>query len=81
MGWFIPSLVEHLIDRVVEEFHLNPAKVVWIEYYTANIQESTQAKFSQVIVDWYSGKARNPQWIAIAPETIKSFLVEERLSA
>ncbi|GAB4375814.1 MAG: hypothetical protein Kow00121_22000 [Elainellaceae cyanobacterium] len=81
MGWFIPYVIERLIDQIVKEFLLDPAKVIWIEHYTAAFRKPNCADFSQVTFDWFNGKATNPQWIAIAPETAQALTSERLLSA
>jgi hypothetical protein len=72
MGWFIPYVVERLIDQVVNEFHLNPAKLIWVEHYTPEFRKPTWADFSQVAFEWQDGKATNPQWFSITPEVAQA---------
>lgn len=83
IGWFIPYLVEQLVDQVVQEFHLDPAKLVWIEHYTPGFEASTGADFSQVTFDWQDGHPTHPQWQAIASETVQVLINQElqRVSA
>lgn len=77
MGWFIPYLVEKLIEQIVREFHLDPAKLIWIEHYTPTFRKPSCADFSQVTFDWANGQATNPQWKEIDPETAKALISED----
>ncbi|MDX2228286.1 MAG: hypothetical protein NW220_01520 [Leptolyngbyaceae cyanobacterium bins.349] len=79
MGWFIPYLVERLIEQVVKEFHLEPNKLTWIEHYTTTFKKPTCADFSQVIFDWTNGQATNPRWTAIAPQIAQALTNEHLL--
>lgn len=81
MGWFIPYLIEKLVDQVVNEFCLDPAKLVWIECYTPALNKPGCADFSQVILEWHNGKAQNPQWQPIAPAMAQIFINQELLTA
>lgn len=81
MGWFIPYLIEQLVNQVVQEFHLDPAKLIWIEHYTPALQEPSRTDFSQITFDWHNGQATNPQWNEIAPETAQVLIREELLFA
>jgi hypothetical protein len=74
MGWFIPYVVERLIDQIVQEFSLNPAKLIWIEHYSPGFRKPSCSDFSQVIMHWQDGKAVNPRWQAIAPETAMALM-------
>lgn len=79
MGWFIPYLVEQLIDQIVREFHLDLAKLIWIEHYTPAFKKPRCADFSEVTFDWHDGQATNPKWNAITPETAKALTSEDLL--
>lgn len=79
MGWFIPYLIEKLIDQIVREFDLDPAKLIWIEHYTPAFRKPSHVDFSQVTFDWHNGQATNPQWNAIAPEAAKALISEDLL--
>lgn len=81
MNWFIPYRVEDLIDQVVKEFHLDPAKLIWIEHYSPGFRKPTCANFSQITFEWQDGRATNPQWTAIAPETAQALMSRELLPA
>lgn len=74
VGWFNPSIVERLIEEVIANFRLDPAKVIWIEEYSTEYREMTATKFSQVTFEWQNGKATNLEWEAIAPEAIPSLV-------
>lgn len=79
MDWFVPFLVDKLINDVVSKFHLNPAKLIWIEHCPPTFRKPSCANFSQVTFDWYNGQATNPQWIEIAPQTAQALINEELL--
>lgn len=79
LGWFIPYLVETLVEQVVDEFQLDPSKLVWIEHYTPASRKPTCADFSQVIFEWQNGKAKNPNWVTISLETVQSFTAQPEL--
>lgn len=81
MGWFIPYLIEKLVDQIVREFHLDSTKLIWIEHYTPTFRKPSCADFSQVTFDWHNGKATNPQWTAIAPQTAQALISENLLLA
>lgn len=81
MHWFIPYNVERLIEQVVEEFHLDPAQLIWIEHYTPGFRKPTCADFSQVTFEWHHGQVVNPRWTAITPKTAQILICEELLLA
>lgn len=69
MGWFVPYVVERLIEQVVAEFNLNPGNLNWIEHYTPTFRKPTCADFSQVTFDWQDAQVINPHWEAISAAT------------
>ncbi|MGA7938031.1 MAG: hypothetical protein WCA35_31065 [Kovacikia sp.] len=77
IGWFNPSIIEKLVDQIVQEFQLDPAKLVWIEHYASDYRELSVADFSQVVFEWRKGKATNPQWLSIAPEVALALISED----
>jgi hypothetical protein len=77
MGWFIPYVVENLIDQIVREFNLNPTQVVWIEHYTPGFRKPSCADFNQVTFEWNNGQAKHPTWHALAPETLQALICED----
>ena len=83
IGWFNPFIIENLVDQVVRAFHLDPAKLVWLEHYAPDYREVSVADYSQVVFEWQNGKATNPRWLAIAPDVAHDLVSEElkRLSA
>ena len=80
MGWFIPYLIEKLVDQIVREFRLDPNKLVWIEHYPPLLRKPSCADFSQITFDWQNGHAMNPRWSAIAPETAQVLISEDSVS-
>ena len=77
IGWFNPFVVEKLVDQIVQEFHLNPAKLVWLEHYGSDDRELGAAGFSQVVFEWQNGKAMKPQWLSIAPDVAQALIGED----
>ncbi|MBW4520507.1 MAG: hypothetical protein KME16_12500 [Scytolyngbya sp. HA4215-MV1] len=80
IGWFNPSIVEKLVDQVVQVFDLDPSHLVWIEQYASEFSayaDAPSADFSQVTFEWQDGKATNPQWTAIAPEVAQKLIHED----
>jgi hypothetical protein len=77
MGWFIPYIVERLMDQVINEFQLDPVKVVWIEHYTPEFRKPTFDDFSQVTFEWQDGKAMNPKWFSITPQIAHALFSRE----
>jgi len=59
-----------LVNQVVQAFHLDPVKLVWLEQYVSS--------YSQVTFEWKDRRATNPQWNAIAES--RSVMMQ-RLSA
>jgi hypothetical protein len=78
MRWLLPGLVGTFIDQIVQEFHLHPANVVWLERYTAHTNPFAGDAFTQVTFDWYNGKTINPKWTAI-PGQLAQALISEPL--
>lgn len=76
LGWFNPCIVERIADKVVQEFHLNPAKLVWFEHYSSDDQDLNATDFSQVVFQWKNGKATNPQWISINSAEVQLLISE-----
>lgn len=77
LGWFNPFIIEKLVDQIVQEFHLDPAKLFWIEHYSSDYRELNAADFSQVTVEWRNGKAVNPKWTSITPEAVQTLISED----
>lgn len=78
MGWFIPYLVERLIEQVVNHFNLDLAKLIWIEHYSSELKQLTGTDFSLVTFDEQNGRVQNPTWNAIAPKVVQ-LLINEQL--
>jgi hypothetical protein len=62
LGWFIPQLVERFIEHVVEEFYLDPKRLIWIECYKTRYARSTSTDFSEVVFEWNQGRAQDLKW-------------------
>ncbi|MCU0527176.1 MAG: hypothetical protein MUF72_20395 [Elainella sp. Prado103] len=80
LGWSIPYVVDKLIDKIVSEFQLDPASVIWIEHYTTEFKQFTHPEFRQVTFEWHQGHATHLQWRTISPLTAQSLVSEDLLS-
>lgn len=80
MSWFVPYVTEELINRVVYEFDLDFADLVWIEHYTFQFRRPACSEFSQVTFDWQEGNARYPKWQAITPQVAQVLIGEDYYS-
>ncbi|MFZ9739103.1 MAG: hypothetical protein ACO3EZ_13945 [Prochlorotrichaceae cyanobacterium] len=83
MGWFIPNLMETLVNSVVREFNIDPQSLVWLEHYPAGDpqyhQELTSTGFSLVTFEWQSGQATNPRWANVNYRDLLNLLGSEDL--
>ncbi len=70
MGWFIPYLVERLIEKVIHDFHLDPTQLIWIEHYSNELQKLAETDFSLVTFEWDNGQVQNLQWNHISPNIL-----------
>jgi hypothetical protein len=77
LGWFIPYLLETLANQIVQEFDLDPAKLIWLERYSSDYREQSLADFSQVTFEWQNGKAASPKWTTIAPVVVERLIRED----
>jgi hypothetical protein len=77
IGWFNPFIIEKLVNQIVQEFELDPTKLVWLEHYASDYRELSVADFSQVVFEWRHGKATNPQWLSIASEVAQALVTED----
>jgi len=81
MGWFIPNLIESLVNQVVHEFNLDPSRLVWVEYYPVGESKYYQAinetGLSMVNFNWKGGKATEPQWVSITIQTLQGLLGQD----
>jgi hypothetical protein len=67
-GWFIPYKLEQLATQIVQEFQLNPDRLVWIEHDLFYASRLSCTKFSQILFHWQNGRATNPQWYPLSDE-------------
>jgi hypothetical protein len=74
MQWLLPSLIEPLVDQVVQEFQLEPTHLVWLEQHTLKFREPAIDVFNQVTFAWCNGKAIHPQWSAISPRKAQTLI-------
>jgi hypothetical protein len=76
INWFIPYILEQLVERIVSEFHLDPAKLIWVESYAPHCDQPTYADCSQINFDWKNEKATNPQWTPLTLEVAQALMGE-----
>lgn len=72
----VRSCNSHIATCVVEQFHIEPHRMIFVEYYPASTygdrnQHHIPAKYVAVDFVWYSDKALHPKW-----RTLESHLVE-----
>ncbi|MEY2977731.1 MAG: hypothetical protein RLZZ435_1870 [Cyanobacteriota bacterium] len=83
MGWFIPNLMETLVNSVVREFNIDPQSLVWLEHYPVGdpqyYQELTSTGFSLVNFEWQSGLATKPNWVNVGYRELVNLLGSEDL--
>jgi hypothetical protein len=81
MGWFIPNLLESLVNEVVHQFKLDPQNLVWVEYYPLDDpkyhQDLNSTGFSLVKFNWEVGKLRDPHWMPITCQTLQSLIGQD----
>lgn len=74
--WLNPYLLEKLVAQIIEDFHLDATKAIWIQPFSSGSQEFTGTDFCQVKFQWQNGQATNAQWLAIAPEVVQELISE-----
>lgn len=65
----------HIATRVAVEFHINPQRMVFVEYYPASNygdkgQHHIPAKFDAVDFIWRNNKALHPNWRPLEPPLV-----------
>jgi hypothetical protein len=75
-GQFIPYQVEHLASLIVQEFHLNPQQVIWLEHYSPGFAKPTCADCSLISFKWQELQAKQPQRVALNPAQIVALVGE-----
>lgn len=63
----VRSCCSHIATQVVEKFHIDPARMVFVEYYPAKIygdkgQYTVAERLEVVALAWTDGKALRPHW-------------------
>ena len=76
ISWFIPRRLELLATQIVQEFNLDPDRLIWIEHDPTGTgaldSHNLDTELSQVLFHWEGGKASNPQWYNLSPKIIKT---------
>jgi hypothetical protein len=71
----VRALSGHIVTSVVEEFNLDPHRLLWIEYYP----ESTYGKDNEHVIaerydavefSWEDGMAVSPRWETLKPPAL-----------
>ncbi len=74
MSWFVPQRLELLATQIAKEFKLDTDRLIWIEHDPAGIgtldSSNLSTELSQVLFQWQAGKASNPQWYDLNPDTV-----------
>jgi hypothetical protein len=66
------SCAGHIATKVTQEYHIDPCRMLWVEYYPrvvygANQEHSIPEQYVSVDFSWYKGKAINPRWRRLKP--------------
>lgn len=76
LRWLIPNLLENMVNQVVQDFHLNPARLIWVEPSAYKFRPLTIADFVEITFETRNGKAVNPKRTAITPQLVQVLLNE-----
>ena len=68
----VRSCNSHIATSVVEQFHIDPNRLIFVEYYPASTygeqnEHHIPAKFVAVDFEWHGTKAMHPQWRNLEP--------------
>lgn len=68
----IRSCTSHIATRVTQEFHIEPSRMLFVEYnpevvYGANNQNVVPERLDRVDFDWHAGRAVQPRWRPLEP--------------
>ena len=68
----VKSCASHIATLVTEDFGIDPARMLWIEYYPRKTYGKDDAKVIDEVIesvefDWYDGKAVMPKWRELKP--------------
>lgn len=79
----VRSCAGHIATQVVRQFHIDPHRMIFVEYYPASTygdrnQHRIAAKFEVVEFDWHGGKALHPAWHSLEEPLLSE--VAERIS-
>jgi hypothetical protein len=77
LGWFIPFVVERLIEQIVNKFNLNPRRLVWIENYRPSFTHDMGTDFSQIIFEWEQDQAKNLKWVHISWDSLQQLIQDQ----
>jgi hypothetical protein len=68
----VKSCTSHVATKVSQRFHLDPQRMLWVEYYPAETYGMQGARlmperFEAVDFTWLEGKAIYPKWRPLVP--------------
>ena len=68
----IRSCAGHIATKVIQEFNIDPDRMLWIEFYPmvkygAHGEHSIPEQYVAVDFMWYKEKAINPRWRQLKP--------------
>jgi len=74
------SVTSHIATRVTQKFHIDPRRLLWVEYapahtYGRNQTRSVPAKLDAVEMQWVDGKALIPKWRPLE-EPLRSLVLD-----
>jgi len=80
----IRSCAGHIATTVTQEFHIDPLRMIWVEYYPAirygkNNEYQIAEQFVAVDFSWRENRAIHPKWRQINPPLLD--IVKNMLNA
>ena len=68
----IRSCAGHIATKVIQEFTIDPYRMLWVEYYAlvtygANFENTIPEQYVAVDFEWYKDKAISPKWRELKP--------------
>ncbi len=79
IGWFKPFILEELVTNIVQNFDLEPDKVIWIHQSERGELQKPLSRYYQIHFTWAGTQALNPQWITINQPYLTLLLGETAL--
>ncbi len=81
----VRSCAGHIATRVVKDFDIDPARMLWVEYYPLRTYGVDKVHFIMERYDWvdfvwHEAKAIQPRWRSLKPpilDVIKRLIVDQ----